>query len=128
LTSYFRYYFILQRSKGGNTISSFGEGGGGGGGLITTNNTPLPANGSFTVEGGMGNTGPGITGQPGQAGDTISDFNPVLNGFLFNSVRSLITGHRLIQYVLIHHSRDYRHNTYRRKTTLFIFVGIQYNI
>jgi len=79
--------------KGGNTTSSFGEGGGGGGGFITTNNTPLPANGSFTVEGGMGGTrAPGITGQPGQAGDTISDFTPVLNGFLFNSVRSLITG------------------------------------
>jgi gliding motility-associated-like protein len=79
---------------GGNTnTSGSGEGGGGGGGLIWAN-IKLPASlvtrfvtgGLRGINGGLQNAGLGTKG------DTLSTFIPVLNGFLFNSIHSSISG------------------------------------
>jgi gliding motility-associated-like protein len=80
--------------KGGNTGNFFGEGGGGGGGLILTNNITFPTNVLRTVTGGAVGTQSGTTGSgtSGNEGDKLTTFAPILNGFLFNSVRSAVTG------------------------------------
>ena len=78
--------------KGGNTSNTFGEGGGGGGGLIITNNITVPANVITNYAGGTGGTRTGGTGQSGQAGASLNTFSPILNGFLYNSIRSSVTG------------------------------------
>ncbi|HLN55081.1 MAG TPA: gliding motility-associated C-terminal domain-containing protein [Bacteroidales bacterium] len=76
--------------KGGNNINSFGEGGGGGGGLIYVS-TQTTSNVSINFEGGnAGDPGGGATA--GTAGYKQNDFKVLLNGFLFNSIRSSITG------------------------------------
>jgi gliding motility-associated-like protein len=81
--------------KGGNNPGTFGEGGGGGGGLVTTNSVTLPTNVSKTVAGGVVGTRQGApTGANGAAGENLTSFVPVLNGFLFNSIRSSITGNQ----------------------------------
>jgi gliding motility-associated-like protein len=86
----------VNGGKGGNTSGIFGEGGGGGGGLITTNNIALPSNGSKTIAGGQGGTrSPGIQGSAGLPGENLTTFAPVLNGFLFNSIRSNVTGNQV---------------------------------
>ena len=82
--------------KGGSNTGFFGEGGGGGGGLINTNSLTLPANVVKNVAGGAVGTRPGsITGTAGFAGKNITTFSPLLNGFLFNSVRSSVTGDQI---------------------------------
>ncbi|HEX2922190.1 MAG TPA: gliding motility-associated C-terminal domain-containing protein, partial [Bacteroidales bacterium] len=77
---------------GGNS-SSFGEGGGGGGGLVYLNKVN-PSN--VTVQFKYGNPGllnDGIAAaQGGGSGSILSDFTPKLNGFLFNSIRSSVSG------------------------------------
>ena len=85
----------VRGSNGGNNLGSFGEGGGGGGGLIWLNNITLPANVTRTAAGGTAGTRIGAsTGQPGAAGE-ITTFVPVLTGFLFNSIRSSVTGNQI---------------------------------
>lgn len=83
--------------KGGNTLALlFGEGGGGGGGLVTTNNIALPSNGLKTIAGGQGGTRlSGIQGSAGLSGENLTTFSPILNGFLFNSIRSTVTGNQI---------------------------------
>lgn len=82
--------------KGGNHSGTFGEGGGGGGGFILTNNIIIPGNVTPTYTGGAVGTRLGIsTGGGGTIGDTVKTFIPTLNGFLFNSVRSSITGNQI---------------------------------
>ena len=79
--------------NGGNNAGLFGEGGGGGGGFILTNDIPLPANVSKTVAGGLVGIRSGASsGNAGAAGDSQTNYTPVLNGFLFNSIRSSVTG------------------------------------
>jgi hypothetical protein len=79
--------------KGGNNQSAFGAGGGGGGGFINTSNISIPSGSSKTIAGGAFGIGlPASTAAPGSAGDVQTSFVPVLNGFLFNSIRSLVTG------------------------------------
>ena len=79
--------------KGGNNSGTYGEGGGGGGGLITTSNITAPVNVAKTITGGSFGTRQGtITAGNGQTGENLTSFVPVLNGFLFNSIRSSITG------------------------------------
>ncbi|MCJ7446906.1 MAG: gliding motility-associated C-terminal domain-containing protein [Bacteroidales bacterium] len=79
--------------KGGNNPGTFGEGGGGGGGLITTSNATTPGNVTKTITFGLVGTRSGVaTGGNGAAGENLTSFVPVLNGFLFNSIRSSITG------------------------------------
>ncbi len=82
--------------KGGSVsgaIAEGGEGGGGGGGLISTNNISLPANVTKNISGGAVGSRPVTTyGTAGSPGSYITTFAPVLNGFLFNSIRSSVTG------------------------------------
>jgi len=79
--------------KGGNNAGAFGEGGGGGGGLINTNNISFPGNITRAVSGGaVGTRSGGATGGTGTSGEVRTSFAPVLNGFLFNSIRSSVTG------------------------------------
>jgi gliding motility-associated-like protein len=79
--------------KGGNNAGIFGEGGGGGGGLINISNISIPANVTKTVSfGGHGTRSGGFSAGDGAAGENITNFVAVLNGFLFNSIRSSVTG------------------------------------
>lgn len=81
--------------NGGNNQGAFGEGGGGGGGLIWLKNTSLPANVTGSVSGGSPGTRTGAsTALAGSAG-LIDDFEPVLTGFLFNSIRSFVSGNQV---------------------------------
>ncbi|MBK9389367.1 MAG: hypothetical protein IPN68_03925 [Bacteroidetes bacterium] len=84
----------VNGGKGGNTSNAWGEGGGGGGGLILTNNITAPAGVIKSVTGGAGgNKNPSpSTGTPGLDGGTLENFSPLLNGFLYNSIRSAVTG------------------------------------
>ncbi len=81
--------------KGGNNAGTFGEGGGGGGGFVNTTSILMPGNVIKSVAGGLPGTksppGPStaIVGDPGK---NVTTFVPVLNGFLFNSIRSSVTG------------------------------------
>jgi len=82
--------------KGGSNAGYFGEGGGGGGGLITTDSITQPANVTKTVAGGAVGTRLGsITGTGGFIGRNITTFTPILNGFLFNSIISSVTGNQV---------------------------------
>lgn len=82
--------------KGGNNEGTFGEGGGGGGGFITTSNIILPANVMTTVAGGAAGTRKGATtAGNGGAGENLTSFVPVLNGFLYNSICSSGNGNQV---------------------------------
>jgi len=83
--------------QGGNHKLNSGNGGGGGGGLIATNTLPIPANVIKTVAGGDSGTRYQTTGlaEPGSNGSNKIDFIPLLNGFLFNSIRSSVTGDQI---------------------------------
>jgi gliding motility-associated-like protein len=83
--------------KGGDNSNVFGEGGGGGGGLIWINNIPVPGNVTRTVLGGLVGTRSGAsTGGGGAPGEgSLTDFVALLNGFLFNSIRSSVTGDQI---------------------------------
>ena len=78
--------------NGGNHAGDAGEGGGGGGGYITVNNIPLT---NVTLDVSFGEKGTN-TGDPigvdGTNGETATDFKPLLNGFLFNTIWSTVTG------------------------------------
>ncbi|MBN1108654.1 MAG: gliding motility-associated C-terminal domain-containing protein [Bacteroidales bacterium] len=82
--------------KGGDHEGLFGEGGGGGGGLITTN-TPLSSSGIIRLfNGGAVGTRPGTpTGTGGGSGESTTNWVPILNGFLFNSIRSSVTNNQV---------------------------------
>lgn len=83
--------FSANGGNGGDNNSNFGEGGGGGGGLIYLNKT-APANLVTQYNPGQpGNFPDNGAGDPGTSGETSEDFQPLLNGFLFNSIRSSIT-------------------------------------
>lgn len=79
--------------KGGYNPASFGEGGGGGGGRIYLNTTVTPSVTTLTDGGKHGNyPADDIGGQSGTPGLVDGNFIPVLNGFLFNSIRSTVSG------------------------------------
>ncbi|MFH0843575.1 MAG: gliding motility-associated C-terminal domain-containing protein [Bacteroidota bacterium] len=91
-------------AKGGNggnyagtPLVNAGEGGGGGGGFINTSDIIPPSNVNKLVSGGnAGNRGAGtVSSTSGTAGRDSSTFKPVLNGFLFNSIRSTATGNQV---------------------------------
>ena len=78
--------------NGGNNAALFGEGGGGGGGFIYVSK-PVAANVITHLEGGLPGNHPAHNGGvEGEAGEKKEDFKAVLNGFLFNSIRSSVTG------------------------------------
>lgn len=83
--------------QGGNHLLNSGNGGGGGGGLITTNNITLPVNVIKSVTGGgVGTRSGGSSGATsGLGGTSQTSFVPILNGFLFNSIRSSVSGNQV---------------------------------
>jgi hypothetical protein len=87
----------VSGGNGGDNPGGFGEGGGGGGGLLYVPLVP-PANVQVLKDGGkQGNFSnpPSNPGLPGDPGDSKPGFIAVLNGFLFNSVRSSFTGNQI---------------------------------
>jgi hypothetical protein len=83
--------FYLNGGKGGDNPDLGGEGGGGSGGLLWFS-TPLTSKVKSFVSGGA----PGLSGAPGAGsgliGENRPNFKANLNGFLFNSIRSSVTG------------------------------------
>ncbi len=74
--------------NGGTNPGGFGAGGGGGGGLVWLSSSSIPS--SISTSTGYGLPGPS---QPTQGNGEIKlNFGPKLNGFLFNSVWSVVTG------------------------------------
>lgn len=82
-----------EGGEGGKNSESFGEGGGGGGGLVYVS-TETGANVTVHLDGGE-SWDPVETGYGGGAGEKKTDFKAVLNGFLFNSIRSSVTGNEI---------------------------------
>ena len=86
--------------NGGNNAGTFGTGGtggGGGGGLINLSNISIPVNITRSVTGGNYGTRSGISDNAtsGAIGDALTSFVPVLNGFLFNSIKSSVTASQI---------------------------------
>jgi gliding motility-associated-like protein len=87
----------IMGGKGGDNPGNFGEGGGGGGGLVYVP-VVLPINVQVLKDGGtQGNFSnpPSNPALPGDPGDTKPGFTAILNGFLFNSIRSSVTGNQV---------------------------------
>jgi hypothetical protein len=77
--------------NGGNNPGTFGEGGGGSGGLIfVIPNTPGNVTNSYN--GGLAGNNPISSASPGASGEVRQLFKAILNGFLFNSLSSSISG------------------------------------
>ncbi len=70
-----------------------GTGGGGGGGLINISNISFRDSLEWSTNGGTYGTRSGIfyNATSGGIGDTLKTFVPVLNGFLFNAIKSSVT-------------------------------------
>jgi gliding motility-associated-like protein len=87
----------VNGGNGGDNPGFFGEGGGGGGGLVFVKINPT-SNVQISKDGGLqGNflsppTNPGLPGDPGVL---KTGFKSILNGFLFNSIRSSVTGNQV---------------------------------
>jgi len=78
----------VNGGNGGTNPGGFGNGGGGGGGLLWVSKTSVP--GKVPVKINYGIPGPANSSQG--LGEVKYSFTPELNGFLFNSIRSEITG------------------------------------
>jgi gliding motility-associated-like protein len=85
--------FSAKGGNGGDNPNSYGEGGGGGGGFVYVKNT-VPA-GSTMLNGGRSGNSLNPTASDGSDGELRENFDVVLNGFLFNSIRSDITGNQI---------------------------------
>jgi hypothetical protein len=87
---------VILRANGGNggDNTSFGEGGGGGGGLVYLNKPDASVSSTF-AGGNPGNFPNHDGGVAGTAGERKEDFSVQLNGFLFNSIRSSVTGNQV---------------------------------
>jgi gliding motility-associated-like protein len=84
--------------KGGNHIDGFGDGGGGGGGLLWISQLSIPASVTNSLDGGaagIDTTSNTSTADPGTAGLPKYSFKAQLSGFLFNSIRSSVTGNQI---------------------------------
>jgi gliding motility-associated-like protein len=86
--------FSVSGGKGGDNLSSSGVGGGGGGGFIyvSTNTTGNVVN---KIDGGLAGNYLAPSTSDGSTGEKRVGFKVVLNGFLFNSIRSSITGNQI---------------------------------
>jgi hypothetical protein len=78
--------------NGGTNTGGFGEGGGGGGGLIWLSTSSMPASVSNAS---VANGTPAPTIAAEGTGEIKYNFFPKLNGFLFNSIRSKVTGNQV---------------------------------
>jgi CHU_C Type IX secretion signal domain len=83
-----------QGGKGGDNPGAYGEGGGGGGGfLYVSKNTT--GNVISVLSGGLPGNDPFSTATAGGTGELRTGFKAVLNGFLFNSISSSVTGNQI---------------------------------
>jgi hypothetical protein len=86
---------LVLSAKGGNggeNVSNFGQGGGGGGGLVYSS-LPFTANVTRNLDGGHQGNYPDVNeALAGDVGEELVNFKAVLNGFLFNSIRSSVSG------------------------------------
>lgn len=85
---------VIGGDGGINSGYSYGFGGGGGGGLIWFNApdaSSIPAKVPTKLV--YGNPGPGTPSEGN--GETKYSFSPILNGFLFNSILSEVTGNQV---------------------------------
>ncbi len=80
--------------NGGDHDGDFGTGGGGGGGLIKISNITVPGNVTRTVSKGLKGQRLGSQSTDGTIGESNTNFVAVLNGFLFNIIRSSVTGNQ----------------------------------
>ena len=88
----------VKGGKGGNHLDGFGEGGGGGGGLLWISQSAKPASVTNTMDGGIAGIDTILstsTALPGSQGLARFNFKAQLNGFLFNSIRSSVTGNQV---------------------------------
>jgi gliding motility-associated-like protein len=81
----------VKGGNGGVSSGGYGNGGGGGGGLIWLNRASTPSNLNPLI--GYGLPGPGTPVQGN--GEIKYNFSPKLNGFLFNSIISAVTGNQV---------------------------------
>jgi gliding motility-associated-like protein len=81
----------VKGGNGGTNSLGFGNGGGGGGGLFWVSTATIP--GKVPVKVNYGIPGPPTTTDG--YGETKFNFSPNLNGFLFNSIRSEVTGNQI---------------------------------
>ena len=83
----------VRGGAGGDNGSPFGEGGGGGGGRLATNAAAGPGTGTPLITGGTygARSIVGHDALAGDPGESLTTFVPLLNGFLFNSIRSSVT-------------------------------------
>lgn len=80
--------FSVDGGEGGGNPAGFGEGGGGGGGLLWLSKDVTP-NVNVTFSNGAAG---GPSAFPGSIGGKKLGFAAILNGFLYNSVRSSVSG------------------------------------
>ncbi len=78
----------VRGGNGGNGPGGRGSGGGGGGGLVWVRSASLPA--ALSPDVAYGTPGPAVPSEGN--GEIKFNFGPKLNGFLFNSIWSSVTG------------------------------------
>jgi hypothetical protein len=84
--------FSSNGGNGGTNPGGFGEGGGGGGGLLWLSSSSMPASvTSATVAYGV----PAPTIPADGTGEIKYNYFPNLNGFLFNTIHSKVTGNQI---------------------------------
>ena len=81
----------VKGGNGGTNPDGFGNGGGGGGGLIWISNATIPSKVPAKINFGI----PGPLNPSEGNGEIKFSFIPKLNGFLFNSIRSVVTGYQV---------------------------------
>jgi gliding motility-associated-like protein len=88
----------VKGGDGGNHLDGFGEGGGGGGGLLWISQAAKPPSLTNMLDGGAAGIDTILitsTALPGSQGLSKYNFKAQLNGFLFNSIRSSVTGNQV---------------------------------
>ena len=80
--------FSALGGNGGDNLIGYGEGGGGGGGLLSVS---INTSGNVTTTLGGGTSGL----NPGSGGEKRIGFRAILNGFLFNTISSIVTDNQV---------------------------------
>ncbi len=86
--------FYAQGGYGGDNPGGYGEGGGGGGGFIYVANA-FSGNITYGFDGGLPGGYPSSLATAGDPGEQRVGFKALLNGFLYNSISSSITGNQV---------------------------------
>ena len=86
--------FFALGGNGGDNPGGYGEGAGGGGGFLYVSNSTT-GNITSVLNGGLPGGYPSSSATAGGAGEQRVGFKAVLNGFLFNSISSSVTGNQI---------------------------------